>query len=84
MGKATSDLGQLETCDKSELIKAICQIAISGSAAHNRRHNEVIRIVKTLDQLTDALNREGFELKRSSVYLYLLPQNHKTTEGKGM
>ena len=82
MGKATSDLGQPEKCDKSELIKAICRIAISGSAAHDRRRNEVIRTVKTLDQLTEALNREGFELKRSSVYLHLLPQNHRTTEGK--
>ena len=42
----------------------------------------MIRTVKTLDQLTEALNREGFELKRSSVYLHLLPQNHRTTEGK--
>ena len=82
MGKATSDLGRPEKCDKSELIKAICRIAISGSATHDRRRNEVIREVKTLDQLTEALNRAGFELKRSSVYLHLLPRNHRTTEGK--
>jgi len=82
MGKATSDLGRPEKCDKLELIKAISRIAISGSAAHDRRRNEVIRTVKTLDQLTEALNREGFELKRSSVYLHLLPRNHRTIEGK--
>ena len=40
MGKATSDLGRPEKCDKSELIKEICRIAISGSAAHDRRRNE--------------------------------------------
>ena len=28
------------------------------------------------------MNHEGFELKRSTVYLHLLPQNHKTAEGK--
>ena len=82
MGKTTSDLGRLEKCDKSELIKATCRIGSSGSATHDRRRNEVIRTVKTLDQLTEALNREGFELKRSSEYLHLLPRNHRTTEGK--
>ena len=35
MGKATSDLGRPEKCHKSELIKAICQTVISGSAAHD-------------------------------------------------
>ena len=82
MGKAASDLGGPEKCNKSELIKAICRIAISGSAAHDRRRKEVIRAVKTLDQLTKALNREGIELKRSSVYLHLLPRNHRSIEGK--
>ena len=72
MGKATSDLDRPEKLNKSQLIKAICQIAISDSAAHDRRRNEVIRAVKTRDQLMEALNREGFELKRSSVYLHLL------------
>ena len=82
MSKATSDLGQPEKRDKSELIKAICQIVISGSVAHDLRPNEVIKTFKTLDQLTEALNRKGFELKCSSVYLHLLPRNHRTTEGK--
>ena len=82
MGKATSDLGRPEKCDKSELIKAICRIVSSGSAAYDRRRSEVIRAVKTLDQLMEALNREGFELKRSSVYFHLLPRNHRSMEGK--
>ena len=41
MGKATSDLGQPEKCNELELIKAICQIVISDSTAHDRRCNEV-------------------------------------------
>ena len=32
--------------------------------------------------MTAALNREGYDLKRSSVYLHLLPRNAKTIEGK--
>ena len=65
-----------------ELMAAISRIAISGSAAHERRRSEIIRTVKTLDQLTEALNREGYSLKRSSVYLRLLPRNSVTKEGK--
>ena len=82
MGKATSDLGCPEKYEKMELIEAICHIASSGSVAHNRRHTEVIRSVITLDQLTEALNREGYELKCSSVYLQLLPRNQRTIKGK--
>ena len=74
MGKATSDMGRPEKCDKSELIKAICRIAISSSAARERRRNEVIRIVKALDQLTEALNSEEFELKRSSGSFICCPE----------
>ena len=53
-----------------------------GSAAHERRRNEVIWTVKTLDQLAEVLQSEGYELKRSSVHLHLLPRNHRTIEGK--
>ena len=56
-----------------ELKDAIARIARTGSAAHERRRSEVIRTVKTLDQLTAALRREGFYLQRSSVYLRLIP-----------
>ena len=35
-----------------------------------------------MDQLTEALNREGYSLKISPVYLRLLPRNSITKEGK--
>ena len=81
-GKETATPGRPQKYDNTELIEAICRIAIPGSAAYERRRNEVIRTVKTLDQLTAALNHEGCDLKRSSVYLHLLPRNSKTIEGK--
>ena len=65
-----------------KLITAISQIAISGSATHERRRSEIMRTVKTLDQLTEALTREVCSLKRLSVYLRLLPRNLITKEGK--
>ena len=63
--KATSDLGWPKKLNDSELIKAISRLAISGFATHERRRNEVIQTVRTLDQLTEALNWKEFELKRS-------------------
>ena len=63
-------------------IEAITLIALSGSAAHERRRSDVVRSVKTLDQLTIALQKEVFDLKRVSVYLGLLPRNASTKEGK--
>ena len=56
--------------------------AVSGSAALERCRSKIIRTVKTLDQLTEALNRGGYSLKRSSVYLRLLPRNLLSKEGK--
>ena len=55
---------------------------IPGSAAYERRHNEVITTVKTLDQLTEALNYKGYDLKCSFVYFHLLPRNSRTLERK--
>ena len=81
-GRETATPGHPQKYDNAELIEAICRIAIPGSAAHERRRNEVIRTVKTLDQLAASLNDEGYDLNRSSVYLYLLPRNSKTIEGK--
>ena len=66
--------------ESEALIEAIVKISISGSAAQERQQNEVIRSIKTLDQLTEALQREGFNAKHSSTYLHLLPQNSRSEE----
>ena len=68
--------------DNPEHIDVIARITRTRSAAHERRRSEVIRTVKTLDQLTAALRSEGFDLQRSSVYLRLIPRNVRTIEGK--
>ena len=39
-------------------------------------------MVKSLDQLTEALNHEDYDLKHSKIYLHLLPKNSRTIEGK--
>ena len=45
-----------------ELISAIENIAITGSAMYECRRAKVTQTVKTLDQLTAALCSEGFNL----------------------
>ncbi|XP_041371065.1 uncharacterized protein LOC121384651 [Gigantopelta aegis] len=68
--------------DENLLHKVIVDIAIGGSAADDRRRSEVIRTVKTLDDLTASLKKQGIHLSRSAVYLRLLPRNATTLEGK--
>ena len=81
-GKETATAGQPPKGDNSALIETIAQIAITGSAADVRRRSEVIRTVKTLDDLTSSLRSAGFDLSRSGIYLRLIPRNVRTIEGK--
>ena len=53
----------------------------SGFCRARRRRNEVIRTVKKLDQLTEALNYEGYDLMRSFLYPHLLVRNSQILEG---
>ena len=47
-----------------------------GSAAHEKRQTEVYRSIMTLDDLTSQLNKDGFNVKRSAVYLRLQPKKY--------
>ena len=80
-GKGTSELGRPQKYDSTELIEGIYRIAIPGSATHERIRNEVIRTVKSLYQLTKALNYEGCDLQRSTIYLHFHPKNSRTIKG---
>ena len=48
-GKIVTKVGQPSKYDEDLLISVISKIANSGSAAHEKRRNEVIRTVKSLD-----------------------------------
>ena len=72
----------LKITDEDLLRKTIIEIAIGGSAVDEKRRSEMIRTVKTLDDLTAALQRQGIQLSRSSFYLRLIPSNSTTCEGK--
>ena len=62
-GKVTPEPGHPQKVYSTGFIEIIFQIAILGSAFHKRKRNEVIRTVKTHDQLTEALHYEGYDLK---------------------
>lgn len=68
--------------DTPYLHTAIIELAIRGSAAHERRREEIIRTTQTLDDLTEQLHEIGFNLSRSATYLRLLPRRSKSIEGK--
>lgn len=68
--------------NQPDLLKTIIDIATYGAAADERRRSEKIRTVHTLEELTEQLNLYGFKIKKSAVYLRLLPRNSSTIEGK--
>lgn len=58
------------------------EIAIHGSACHDKRQEDIYRSVKSLDELRDALVETGFHISRSATYLRLLPRRSNSIEGK--
>ena len=63
------------------LLKTIIALAMHGSASHEKRQSDVYQTIKTLDELTDQLNKDGFKISRSGVYLRLLPRRSAYIEG---
>lgn len=63
-------------------LKAIVDIALYGSAAHEKRQSDIYRSVRTLDELTEQLNKDGFDVCRSAVYTRLLPRKSSSLEGR--
>lgn len=68
--------------EQTMLLKTICDLAIHGSAADNRRQSEIMRSIKTLDELKKELENQGFVLSRSALYLRLQPRLSSSMQGK--
>ena len=68
--------------DQPMLLKSIIDIAMYGSASHEKRNSDIYRTIKTLDELTEQLNKDGFSIKRSGVYLRLMPRRSNSLEGR--
>lgn len=57
----------LET-DQPFLHEFILKLAAAGGAADDKRRTESVRCCHTLDDLTKALNEQGFKLSRTGLY----------------
>lgn len=64
------------------LMQAIIDIATHGSATDDKRRTEMMKYCSTLDELADKIGELGYTIKRSALYLRLIPRNSLTTEGK--
>ena len=53
-----------------------------GASADERRRSDSLRSIKTLDGLLEELQLMGFSIKRSALYLRLLPRRCNTREGR--
>lgn len=71
---------RIET-DQPLLLTTIVDLATYGSAAHERRQNEVLRSIRTLDQLQTELKNLGFVVSRHGLYLRLQPKRSNSIEG---
>ena len=60
----------------------ILHIASIGAAASGKRRDDLVRIVKTLDDLHKALEDLNYKISRSALYLRLLPKSAHSSEGK--
>ena len=58
--------------DQPLFLKAIVDIALHESAAHEKRRSDVYRSIKTLDDLTDQLKSDGFMVS------YIINQSKRT------
>lgn len=67
---------------QSDLLKTIVDIAMYGSAAEEKRHDERYRSIRTISELNEALLHKGFHISRSATYLRLIPHRATSTEGK--
>lgn len=68
--------------DQPNINRDILGIAMIGAACSDRRREDLMRTIKTLDQLHAALKDLGYKISRSGVYLRLLPRDATNNEGK--
>ena len=69
--------------DQPQLLSTILDIVQATSAADPRRRTEMIRSVRTLDDLVSELKGTfGYNISRNATYCRLLPKKGNTSEGK--
>ena len=65
-----------------DLHKVIVELATAGASADFRRRTDILNACMTLDDLTNALVKEGYNLSRQALYLRLVPTRIDSMDGK--
>lgn len=68
--------------DQPDLLKTIVDLVMLDASAHEKRREESLRSIKSLEDLKDELGKLGFILSKSGLYLRLLPRKSNSIEGK--
>jgi hypothetical protein len=68
--------------DQPLLLKSIVDIAEYGSGAQNKRRFEIIRSIKSLDEMKVELEYLGFTLSRTALYYRFYPKHARGIDGK--
>ena len=63
-------------------METVLQIATIGSTCGEKRREDMVRTVKTLDDLTNAVHSLGYIVSRSALYLRLLPRSQTSIQGR--
>lgn len=82
--KISTRVGRPSVVESSQpdLIKHIVDIVEHNSMAHERRHNDTLKTVTTLDDLKSALLVKGIDIARSTLYYYIQPPSFKSIDGR--
>ena len=68
--------------DNPGILETLLEIATVGSACGEKRREDLVRTVKTLDDLTEAVHTLGYMVSRSALYLRLLPRSQSSIQGR--
>ena len=60
----------------------IVRVAQQQAAADPKRRAEILTLSRTLDDLKEELEKEGLEIKRSTLYMRLVPRRSNSFYGK--
>ena len=71
-----------DSTEYKELPDLIVRVAQQQAAADPKRRAEILSLSKTLDDLKKELEKEGMEIKRSTLYMRLIPRRKNSIYGR--
>ena len=75
-------IGRPVYAQNDALLEVIKEIALNGCAADDKRRTEIIRSIRSLDDLHSEVKKAGYHISRQCLYLRLISKHSDTREGK--